>query len=273
VAILAGLLPTLFEGSFSFECKGCPSNRFLVADDHGVYDALQAVFGVVGIVFFLGVVVLVLRRWRGATPAMRRVLKPVYLTGGLSVAAIGIGFGVGFASGTAGGVLWVLALVGVILLPFALLGGLLQTSLMLGLRRLLDYADEPASEGAQEAIRRAIGDPTARLGLWVEQGRGYVDVRGNPFPFQTDGLGRAHSPIDSDSGPLGFIEHDATVAVHAPELLAEVVTAVRIALEKDRGRQALERSQRRMRALLDAMPGRTSTSRATREVSSARANR
>ena len=254
VAILAGLLPTLFEGSFSFECKGCPSNRFLVADDHGVYDALQAVFGVVGIVFFLGVVVLVLRRWRGATPAMRRVLKPVYLTGGLSVAAIGIGFGVGFASGTAGGVLWVLALVGVILLPFALLGGLLQTSLMLGLRRLLDYADEPASEGAQEAIRRAIGDPTARLGLWVEQGRGYVDVRGNPFPFQTDGLGRAHSPIDSDSGPLGFIEHDATVAVHAPELLAEVVTAVRIALEKDRGRQALERSQGRMRALLDAMP-------------------
>src|SRR5207302_3781035 len=54
--------------------------------------------------------------------------------------------------------------------------------------------------------------------------------------------------------PLGFLEHDATVAIHAPELLAQVVTAVRIALEKDRGRQALERSQGRMRALLDAMP-------------------
>ncbi|HEX3455296.1 MAG TPA: PAS domain-containing protein, partial [Gaiellaceae bacterium] len=248
VAILSGLLPTFFQGSFSFGCTGCPDNRFLVSDSPHVYDALQAVFGIVGIVFFLGVVVVAVRRWRAATPAMRRVLKPVYLTGGVSVAAIGVGFG----SDTAGGVLWVVALVGVIALPFALLAGLLQTNLMLGLRRMLDYADDPASEEAQEAIRRALGDPTARLGLAVEQG--YVDVHGNPFPLPADGNDRQTTSIDSDRWPLGFIEHDAAVAVHTPELLAEVVTACRIALEKDRGRQALERSQARMRALLDALP-------------------
>ncbi len=252
VAILSGLLPTFFQGSFSFGCKSCPDNRFLVSDSPHVYDALQALFGIVGIVFFLGVVVVAVRRWRAATPAMRRVLKPVYLTGGVSVAAIGIGFGVGFGSDTAGGVLWVVALVGVIALPFALLAGLLQTSLLLGLRRLLDYADDPGSEGAQDAISRALGDPTARLGLAVEQG--YVDVHGNPYPLPADGNGRQATRIDSDHGALGFIEHDAAVAVHTPELLAEVVTACRIALEKDRGRQALERSQARMRALLDALP-------------------
>ena len=254
IAVLSGLLPTLFQGSFSFGCKGCPANRFLIADNARVYDALQAVFGIVGIVFFLGVFVLAARRWRAATPAMRRVLKPVYLTGGVSVAAIGIGFGVGFGSDTAGGVLWIVALVGVVALPFALLAGLLQTSLMLGVRRVLDHADDPASEAAQDAIRRALGDPTARLGLWEEQGEGYVDVRGNPFPFTTGDEGRASTPIESEHGPLGFIEHDAAVAVHTPELLAEVVTACRLALEKDRGRQALARSQARMSALLDAMP-------------------
>lgn len=254
LAILSGLLPTLFEGSFSFGCKSCPGNAFLVSDEPRVYDALQAVFGVVGIVFFLGVVLLAVRRWRAATPALRRVLKPVYLTGGVAVAAIGVGFGVGFASDTASGALWLLALAGVALLPFALLAGLLQTSLMLGVRALLDHADEPGSEEAQDAIRRALGDPTARLGLWIEQSRTYVDVRGDPFPRLVDGVGRAYSPIESEAGPLGFIEHDATVDVHAPELLARVVTACRIALEKDSGRQALERSEVRMRALLDAMP-------------------
>jgi PAS domain S-box-containing protein len=252
VAILSGLLPTLFEGNFTFGCDGCPPNRFLIADDRHVYDVLQAAFGLVGLVFFLGVCVLAVRRWRAATPAMRRVLRPVYLTGGVSVAAIGVGFAAGEVSETAGGLFWVVALVGVLLLPFALLAGLLQTSLMLGVRRLLDYADDPASEGAQDAVRRALGDPTARLGLWAEQG--YVDLWGNPFPLLTDEEGRAYARIDGDHGPLGFIEHDAAIDVHAPEILAEVVTACRIALEKDRGRRALERSQARLRALLDAMP-------------------
>ncbi len=254
VAILAGLLPTLFQGDPSSICSGCRTNSFLVADEPGVYDALQAAFTVVGVAFFLGVIVMALRRWRASTPAMRRVLRPVYLTGGVSVAAIGIGFAAGAASRLAGDVLWVIALVGVITLPFAFLGGLLRTSLMLGVRRLLDYADDPASEGAQEAVRRALGDPTARLGLWVEQSGSYVDVHGNPFPLLTDDRGRAYSRIDSASGPLGFIEHDAALDTHEPELLAQIVTACRIALEKDRGRQALQRSEARMRALLDAVP-------------------
>ena len=254
VAVVSGLLPTFFQGSLSFGCKTCPGNRFLVSDQPHVYDALQGLFGVVGIVVFLGVVVLAVRRWRAATPAMRRVLKPVYFTGGVAVAAIGVGFGVGFASDTASGALWLLALAGVVLLPFALLAGLLQTSLMLGVRGLLDYADDLATEAAQDAIRRALGDPTARLGLWIERSRMHVDVRGDPFPRLAESVGRAYSPIESDGGPLGFIEHDAAIAVHAPEVLAQVVTACRIALEKDRGRRALERSETRLRALVDAMP-------------------
>ncbi len=254
VAILAGLLPTMFEGDVSSLCSGCRENSFLVADEKGVYDALQGIFAVVGIVFFLGVIVLAVRRWRVSTPAMRRVLRPVYLTGGVSVAAIGVGFALSFASGPAGNVLWILALVGVIALPFAFLGGLLRTSLMLGVRRLLDYADDPASEGAQEAVRQGLGDPTARLGLWLEQVGGYVDVNGNPLPLLADADGRAYSRIDADNMPLGFIEHDATLDTHEPELLAQIITACRIALEKDRGRQALQRSEGRMRALIDAVP-------------------
>jgi PAS domain S-box-containing protein len=254
VALAAGLLPVFFQKDLSDgDCTSCPDNLFLVSAQPSVWHALNDVFSIIGIVYFLGAVALAVHRWRSATPAMRRVLMPVYLTGGVSVAAVGLSFGAGFLSGTAQTVLWVIALIGVILLPFAFLGGLVRTSLMLGVRRLLDYADAPTSEDAQNAIRRALGDPTARLGYWLERSADYVDVHGNPFPLRPDGGGRASTPIESNV-PLGFIEHDATLVKHEPELLAQVVMACRIALEKDRGRQALVAGDARSRALLDALP-------------------
>jgi PAS domain S-box-containing protein len=255
VALAAGVLPALFQKDLSGgDCSNCPDNVFLISSQPSVWHALDDVFSVVGIFYFLGAVALTVHRWRSATPAMRRVLLPVYLTGGVSVAAVGLAFGAGFVSGTVQTVLWVIALIGVITLPFAFLGGLVRTRLMLGVRRLLDYADEPTTEDAQEAIRKALGDPTARLGYWLERGGGYVDVHGNPFPLREDGGGRASTPIASRQGPLGFIEHDATLVTHEPELLAQVVMAYRITLEKDRGRQVLRASDEQSRALLDALP-------------------
>jgi PAS domain S-box-containing protein len=255
VAVLANLLPVLFQDRFGFECKQCSENRFLVSDQPGVYHGLTYFFTAVGVVFFLGVVLLAIRRWRSATPAMRRVLMPVYLTGGIAVAAIGIGFAAGYMSETAGTVLWLTAFVGVIALPFAVVAGLVRSKLMLGLRQLLDYADVPTTVEAQDAIRRALGDPTARVGYWLGRASGYVDVDGDPFPVRLEAPGRMTAPIVSTGGgPLGVIDHDAALAAHEPEVLEQVVNACRIALEKDRGRLALQASETRSRALLAASP-------------------
>ena len=49
------------------------------------------------------------------------------------------------------------------------------------------------------------------------------------------------------------IVHDAAL-LHQQALLDEVVSAARLAIEKDRGLQALRRSEARSRALLDAIP-------------------
>jgi signal transduction histidine kinase len=254
VALLANLLPVFFQGHFDFGCKECSTNRFLISDQPVVYHGLTYFFTAVGVFFFLGVVLLAVRRWRSATPAMRRVLNPVYLTGGIAVAVIGVGFVAGLVSQTLANVLWVTAFVGVVALPFAFIAGLVRSKLMLGLRQLLDYADVPTTAEAEEAIGRALGDPTARVGYWLESASGYVDVDGDPFPVQA-GEGRMMTRIDFATGsPLGLIEHDATIAVHEQDVLTQVVAAVRIALEKDRGRLALQASENRNRALLDASP-------------------
>ena len=86
-AFLAGALPAIFNREFD-DCKGCPDNPFLVADHPQTANALQAIFTVVGFVIFVGVIVLLVRRWRRATPAQRRELGPVYLSGGVATALV-----------------------------------------------------------------------------------------------------------------------------------------------------------------------------------------
>jgi len=254
VATLAGVLPSLFRTQPHSDCRSCPDNAFLVVESDAAADAIEATFSVLGIVLFLGVVGVLVRRWRQSTPAARRILAPVYVSGGFTLAVIGVLFGVDFASNTAGDVVAAVAFTAFGLFPFFFLGGLLRTRLMLGVRRLLAAADEPTSARAQDALRSALGDPTLRLAYWLEQSGRYVDVEGNPYPVRPDDEGRVTTRIDAGGRPLAVIEHDAAVARHEPELLEQVVTATRIALEKDVGRHALRASEARSRALLDALP-------------------
>src|SRR5262249_23616671 len=58
---------------------------------------------------------------------------------------------------------------------------------------------------------------------------------------------------DFDGRPMAAVVHDAALR-DEPDLLAEVVVTARLALQRDRGMQALRRSEARMRGLFDALP-------------------
>jgi PAS domain S-box-containing protein len=105
----------------------------------------------------------------------------------------------------------------------------------------------------QDALRRALGDPTLRLALWVGHARRYVDVEGKDVELAADTAERVTTRIDYAGSPLAAIEHDAAL-LREPELLEEVVAASRLGLEQDRGLRALRRVETRQRALLDAIP-------------------
>src|SRR5262249_7605199 len=81
-----------------------------------------------------------------------------------------------------------------------------------------------------------------------------VDARGNPAELVPDTARRITTRIDTDDGqPLAALVHDAALR-HQQALLDEVVSTARLAIQKDRGLQALRRSEARSRALLDAIP-------------------
>jgi PAS domain S-box-containing protein len=121
-------------------------------------------------------------------------------------------------------------------------------------RLLLETPDEPTFEEAQEGLRRALGDPTLLLTYWDADRRTYVDADGHPYELPPDSDEVVTTPIEYDGRRLAAIVHDAALRRDEPALLEDVVAAARVALEKDRTLRALRATERRSRALLDAIP-------------------
>jgi PAS domain S-box-containing protein len=254
-AFLANALPNLFSKRTQ-DCDRCPDNPYVIVENKSVSNGLEVLFTVTGLVVFLGVLVLLIRRWRGASPARRRILGPVYLSGGIATALVGTLFVVSSFSSTAGNFLAGAAFVAFGTVPLFFLAGLLRDRLSRPAARLLrEVPEEPSPEEAQEGLRTVLGDPSLQFLTWLDETGCYVDARGNPARLQPDTARRVTTRIDRevDGHPLAALVHDSAL-LHQRGVLDEVVAAARLAIEKDRGLQALRRSEARSRALLDAMP-------------------
>jgi signal transduction histidine kinase len=115
-------------------------------------------------------------------------------------------------------------------------------------------ADEGLPAKLQARVRRLLDDPTAEFLMWC--GRpvwSYADVGGRSRALEDVEPDRAVTPVARDGRRLGAIVHDAAL-VEKPELLVKVTAFVALEVERDRFLFELEASERRNRALLDAMP-------------------
>ena len=254
-AFLANALPNVFSKRTQ-DCDRCPDNPYVIWENKGLSDGLEVFFTVLGLVIFLGVLALLIRRWRGASQAGRRILGPVYLSGGIATALVGSLFVVSSFSSTAANFLAGAAFFAFGTVPLFFLAGLLRDRLSRPAARLLrEVPEEPTPEEAQEGLRTVLGDPSLQFLIWLDETGCYVDPRGNPARLQPDTARRVTTRIDRDvdGHPLAALVHDSAL-LHQRGVLDEVVAAARLAIEKDRGLQALRRSEARSRALLDAIP-------------------
>ena len=252
IALMASVLPIFFQKDLG--CSKCPPNDFRVVNSQHTADILQGIFSALGIVVFVGIFIVLAVRWHHSSAARKRVVRPVYISGGAAAVFLGIGFATGFASGTASSVFWAAALVSFLALPYFFVGGLLRGRYSrAGVRLLLDSPDAPTPSEAEASLRRALSDPTLKLAYWLDETGGYYDVLGRPFELREDGDSRLTTKIEYEGRQLAAVEYDASLS-HEPELLEEVFATARLTLEKDRGLQALRQSEARGRALLGVLP-------------------
>ncbi|HEX6702601.1 MAG TPA: histidine kinase [Gaiellaceae bacterium] len=257
VYVLAALGPTAFllvernpQG-----CGKCPDNAFLAFPSHAAADVVGGVLTVLAATLLVTVIAVLVRRWRRATPAARRVLAPVYVSGlGASILLIASALS-GIVFERLGSAIGWVALFGFVCIPVFFLLGLLRANLARAsvARLLVDVPEERPLAETQDVLRRILRDPSLELAYWVPDRRRYVDAHWRPYELPEPTVTRTVTPIQIDGRPVAALVHD--VALHNEQLLlTDTAAAVGLRLEQARRLHELHSSEERMRALLDAMP-------------------
>jgi PAS domain S-box-containing protein len=255
-AFLAPLVETMFPARHTCKPHACPDNLVLVSHDHAANVAQTAVFTTIVVLLLGAAFGLLVGRWKRATPTFRRILRPVYLTGGLSMLLLTIGFLVNPFSGVGATIVTVALIATFTEVPFVFLGGILGTTLARGsgVGAVFSAIPERASPGeVQEGIRLALRDQTAQVAYWYDEGAHYVDVEGNHFDLPADTRRRVVTKLEYADTPVAAIVHDAAL-LQEPELLETITGAARVALERDKLLVEVRARAERYRGLLQAMP-------------------
>jgi len=115
--------------------------------------------------------------------------------------------------------------------PVVFLVALLQASLKRAsaAELLVELGVNPGPGELQEAVARALKDPSAALAYWLPEFDSYADVEGHQLQLD-DGPGRARTPIARDGVPVALILHDAAL-LHEPRLLASIAAATGMTIQ------------------------------------------
>jgi signal transduction histidine kinase len=246
-AVVAGLYATglvgnlvllLFWAPGDGSCPDCPRNLLLVDSSPRAVDAVAA--GTTAIAFVLGVIAVVLlaRRWRGASRAGRDVLGPVVWTG-LVAAALGIVHvvldeGIG-APAWLSGVLFYGSWLTLGLIPLAFLLGLLRARLRRGAMTglMIELGRHPTVDDVRGALARALGDPSLQLVFWRPESASYIDTDGNRVALPADDCARAITVLEHGGRRYGALIHDP-FTLEDSAMLEAVGAAGRLALDNAR---------------------------------------
>jgi signal transduction histidine kinase len=83
--------------------------------------------------------------------------------------------------------------------------------------------------GLQEAVARALRDPSVRLAYWLPEFDSYADVDGRKIELESS-PGRSSTPVKRDEQTVAILLHDSALE-DEPRLLAAVVSAIGMTIE------------------------------------------
>jgi signal transduction histidine kinase len=231
-----------------------PRNVALVVSYETLSTVLEELEAVVAVAVALAVATVLYRRTRAKSAVARRQLVPVVVGGVVGLVLFAVGLALAPISSEAAVVGIGFGLLASIALPAAFLGVLLQGRLSRAAvgNLLVELREGGRAPGLEQALQRALGDPSLELAAREEDGS-YRDESGRPFMPPEPGDARVATPIEHQGETVGMLVHDRSLRLR-PELLDAVSAAAGFALANERALETVRRVEERDRALLDAIP-------------------
>jgi len=204
-------------------------NLLFVQDNPGIDGAVEVISQSLVIAVAATVFATVLWHWRTAGAPGRRALTPLLWASGPLVAVVGVYAVVGtryFPS------LLPLAMTA---LPVAFAVGLLQMRLhRAGISGLVvELGEHPQPDRLQDALARALHDPTLKVAYWARESQRFVDVTGQPVDTPPARGDRVATRIERDGELIALVLHDRAL-LDDPELVDASIAAARLALDNER---------------------------------------
>ena len=217
-------------------CSDCPITPVGLDVAAGAGRLWYAALLVAVLVLTVGVIMVLVRRWRDASPVARRVLLPVVPGAFVFAVAYVAGILAELGLPTGLGDRWAMVGLGLIAAaPLVFLGGLLRSHLArAGVGELVVELGEAApAQGLREGLARALGDPTLELAHWVGGSARYVASDGSPLDVAAAEPGRAVALIERGGRHVGALVYDAALR-DDPALVDAVAAAAGLAMENER---------------------------------------
>ena len=221
----------MFMGFEQISGCPCPDNLLLVRDDARVHSALMGGQRALTVAVSVALGILLARRWRAASPPLRRAIAPVLWATAMTIALLAAAL---LTTDAVSRALAAAARSALATVPIAYLLGLFSariarvsvSDLVVELGRL------PGPGQLRVALARALRDPSLELAYWIPESQTYVGIDGQQVEVSTT-PGRAVTVLERGGRRVAALVHDPALAEN-PALLDAVGSAAGLALENER---------------------------------------
>ena len=252
VVTVGPLLVTLFDSTPIPTCDTCPKSAFLVDDNTRLASAAGVALALGAAAIGAAFIVRLVRRYRQATPPLRRVLGPVYLFTLVSLVTLVASSLIATVSASAGFVVELAALASLALMPVAFVAGVLRTRLARA-----GIADLAIAIGngtpLRDALADALGDPSLQLAYWSPDRERWVDEEGRTLSDPIAKDAHAATFVEQGGRRVAALIHDRTLTDQR-ELVDAVAATVSLAFEKERLQAEVRAQYRFLETIINTVP-------------------
>jgi PAS domain S-box-containing protein len=212
-------------------CADCPENPAVVWSTPRLADAIDTASSLAAIALIVALLVLLVLRFRDATPTLRRTRRPVYATSAVTFLLLAVQTVVYEVWGEdTARPLQFAALAAFLTVPLAFLVGVLRSRLARSAAGDL-LLELGRGKPLRDAIAGALQDPTLDVVYWLPERERFVWIDGNPF--HDEGGPRTARYVTRNGRRVAALLHDPSLS-EEPELLEAVEAAAGLWLENER---------------------------------------